>query len=141
MGALGGNAQGRSGAMMTDINVTPLVDVVLVLLVIMMMAATALASRTIPLELPRAQSGEANDSAPPLTVAVDEAGVLYIDQTRVDENALRARARERVSLPNASAVLAADGRARHETVVHVLELLRSERMARVAIVVRADGAP
>ena len=42
--------------------------------------------------------------------------------------------------PEVSAVLAADGKARHERVVHAMELLRGERVSKIAIVVRAEGA-
>ena len=125
-----------------DINVTPLVDVVLVLLVLMMVTATALAQKTIQVELPKARSGDTATPKKPLMVAVDESGALFVDTDRVDEAGIRARAREAVaSDPDVSAILAADGRARHETVVHALELLRGERVAKIAIVVRAEGTP
>ena len=130
---MGASKGGGSGDMLTEINVTPLVDVVLVLLVIMMATATALASRTIPVELPKAKSGESDGKKAPLTVAVDENGALFVERQHVDENELRRRARG-----VESAVLAADGRARHETVVHALELLRAERVAKIAIVVRSE---
>lgn len=134
----------NSGAMLTEINVTPLVDVVLVLLILMMVTATSLASKTIPVELPKAKSGSSDASERPLVVAVDENGAMFLDKDRADDNAVRARAREALAAANASsrqvnAVLAADGRARHEAVVHALEILRSERVAKIAIVVRAEA--
>ncbi|HVH47878.1 MAG TPA: biopolymer transporter ExbD [Labilithrix sp.] len=132
----------KSDGLMTEINVTPLVDVVLVLLVLMMVTATALAQKTIHVELPKARSGDAESAKKPLTVAVDEAGALFVDTDRVDESGLRARAREAFARDaQVSAVLAADGRARHETVVHALELLRGERISKIAIVVRAEATP
>lgn len=132
-----GAPSARDGALLTEINVTPLVDVVLVLLVIMMVTATAIASRTIPVELPRASTGEAAATKPPLTVAVDERGAMFVETAPVDDVELRRRARG-----VESAVLAADGRARHEQVVHALEILRGERVGKIAIVVRSDtGRP
>lgn len=129
-------------ALMTDINVTPLVDVVLVLLVLMMVTATAMAQKTIQVELPKARSGDADSSKKPLMIAVDESGALFVDTDRLDEAGVRARAREAVARDaQVSAVLAADGRARHENVVHALELLRGEHIAKIAIVVRAEGTP
>ena len=126
-------AGGGDGALLTEINVTPLVDVVLVLLILMMVTATTLASKTIPVDLPKAATGEgAKDAKPPFTLAIDESGAMFIEQTRADDGAVRARARSAES-----AVLAADGRARHEAVVHALELLRGEHVAKIAIVVRA----
>ena len=130
----------KGSGMMTDINITPLVDVVLVLLVLMMVTANAMANKSIPLELPRASSGQAETSKKPLHVSVDESGALFLDATRVDDAAFRAKAREAAAgNPQASAVLAADGRARHEAVVHALELLRGERISKIAIVVEATA--
>jgi len=129
----------KSDGMMTEINITPLVDVVLVLLVLMMVTATALAQKTIHVELPKARSGEVDAAKKPLLVALDETGALFVDTDRLDEAGVRARAREALARdPQLSAVLAADGRTRHEAVVHALELLRSERIAKIAIVVRAE---
>lgn len=137
------STQGGGGGLMTDINVTPLVDVVLVLLVLMMVTATAVAQRTIPVELPKAKSGEpAGAPRKPVVVAVDEGGRLFLgdDRTPVTEDAVRAQARASVAADaDVSAVLAADGRARHDAVVHALELLRGERVTKIAIVVRAEA--
>ncbi|HVJ91826.1 MAG TPA: biopolymer transporter ExbD [Labilithrix sp.] len=137
---MAGASQKGDGALMTEINVTPLVDVVLVLLVLMMVTATALAQKTIHVDLPKARSGETDPAKKPLSVSVDESGALYVDEDRLDEGGVRARAREALSRdPQVSAIVAADGRARHEAVVHALELLRSEHVTKIAIVVRAEG--
>jgi biopolymer transport protein ExbD len=125
------SSSNNASALLTDINVTPLVDVVLVLLVIMMATATALASRTIPVQLPKASTGATPDANKPLTIAVDESGALFVEQTRVTDAELRGHARGRET-----AIVAADGRTRHESVVHALEVLRSEHVARISIVVR-----
>ena len=69
-----GTSSRSDGALLTEINVTPLVDVVLVLLVLMMVTATSLASRTIPVELPKAKTGSPEPSDRPLVVADDERG-------------------------------------------------------------------
>ncbi len=136
------SSSSNDGTLVTEINVTPLVDVVLVLLVLMMVTATSLASKTIPVELPKAKSGSSESTERPLVVAVDESGAMFLDKERADDAMVRARAREALAAANASskqinAVLAADGRAKHEAVVHALELLRTERIAKIAIVVRA----
>ena len=135
-------SQNGGGGLMTEINVTPLVDVVLVLLVLMMVTSTALVQKTIPIELPKAKSGESSAPRKPLLVAVDEAGLLYLDSETIpsEPGVVRARAREALAADaDTSAVLAADGRARHEAVVRALELLRGERVTKIAIVVRAEG--
>jgi biopolymer transport protein ExbD len=129
----------KDQGLMTEINVTPLVDVVLVLLVLMMVTATALANKSISVELPKAKSAAKEDAVRPLVVSVDESGAMYVDTERVDDAALRARARAAAGAgPTASAVLAADGRARHEVVVHALEVLRGEQITRISILVRSE---
>ena len=125
------SSNNHSSGLLTDINVTPLVDVVLVLLVIMMATATALASRTIPVQLPKASTGATPDANKPLAVAVDESGAFFVEHTRVTDDELRAHARGRET-----AIVAADGRTRHESVVHALEILRGEHVAKISIVVR-----
>src|SRR5438105_4703434 len=92
----------------TGINVTPLVDVVLVLLVVLMVTATYLASRAIPVDLPRGKTGEA--TAAPLTVSLSAAGALYVDGAPSSEAELRQKlAVARRTDPEVRAVIAADG--------------------------------
>jgi biopolymer transport protein ExbD len=111
--------------LIASINVTPLVDVVLVLLVVLMVTATYLASHAIPVDLPKAETGETR--ATTLAVSVDAAGRLYLDGDEVDEAALATRLRAaRAARADLRAVIAADGAARHRTVVRVVDLLRRE---------------
>ena len=121
----------------TSINVTPLVDVVLVLLVVLMVTATYLASRSIPVDLPSGKTGEA--STAPLTVSVTKAGKMYVDGTPYDEAKLREKLKQaRASDPNLRAVIAADGDVAHRRVVSLIDLLRQERIERFAINIDAD---
>jgi biopolymer transport protein ExbD len=66
----------RPGEMIQGINVTPLVDIVLVLLIALMVAATHAVSHALPMELPRANTGESNDTGP-LTISVAADGRAY----------------------------------------------------------------
>ncbi len=121
----------------TGINVTPLVDVVLVLLVVLMVTATYLASRAIPVDLPTGKTGEA--SAAPLTVSLTKAGSLYVDGVPYSEAQLREKLKTaRDADPELRAVIAADGAVPHRRVVGVIDLLRQERVERFAINVDAD---
>jgi biopolymer transport protein ExbD len=121
----------------TGINVTPLVDVVLVLLVVLMVTATYLASRAIPVDLPRGKTGEA--TAAPLTVSLTKAGSLYVDGVPYSEPQLREKlAAARRSDPELRAVIAADGAVPHRRVVGLIDLLRQEHVERFAINVDAD---
>jgi biopolymer transport protein ExbD len=121
----------------TGINVTPLVDVVLVLLVVLMVTATYLASRSIPVDLPSGKTGEATTA--PLTVSLTKAGNLYVDGVPSTEAELRARlASARSREPELRAVIAADGAVPHRRVVGIIDLLRQEHVDRFAINVDAD---
>ncbi len=136
-GTLGG---GDEEPLITDINVTPLVDVVLVLLIILMVTATAIVSKTIPMDLPKASTGEPI-AAKTLAVSIDARGRLYLDRTPVALPELRRRVREaRRADPKVRALIAADGSVRHARVIEVMDLLRKEGVVRFAIHVKPDEA-
>ena len=73
--------------MITGINVTPLVDITLVLLVIMMVTASYIASKTIPMELPKSATGETTPTV--LAVSISSTGDMYLDAAPIDEAGLR----------------------------------------------------
>lgn len=121
----------------TGINVTPLVDVVLVLLVVLMVTATYLASKAIPVDLPTGKTGEA--STAPLTVSLTKTGSLYVDGVPCSEAQLRQKlSGARRSDPELRAVIAADGAVAHRQVIRVIDLLRQEHVDHFAINVDAD---
>jgi len=76
-----GSRRGRHRPM-SEINVTPMVDVMLVLLVIFMVAAPLL-TVGVQVDLPKAQAPEIRGSDEPLVVSVDAGGVLYLEDTVV----------------------------------------------------------
>ena len=124
-------------SMISGINVTPLVDVVLVLLVVLMVTATYLAARTIPVDLPKGATGEPTGVT--LAITVDEQGRTFLDGSDVSEDALRSRIRSaRAANAEVRAVIAADRDTRHKNVVGVIDLLRQERVNRFAINVEAS---
>jgi len=123
-------------SMISGINVTPLVDVVLVLLVVLMVTATYLASRTIPVDLPKGATGEPTGVT--LAITVDEQGKTYLDGALASEAQLRSRIKSaRATDPEVRAIIAADRDTRHKSVVGVIDLLRQERVNRFAINVEA----
>jgi biopolymer transport protein ExbD len=131
------SAHGNDDDIITGINVTPLVDITLVLLVILMVTASYVASKAIPLDLPKGATAEATPVT--LSVSIDKDGHTYLDAAPIDEAALRARIRAaRASDPETRAVIAADGRTSHAHVVHVMDLLRREEVTKFAINVEPE---
>lgn len=131
----GGAKMDEDESLITDINVTPLVDVVLVLLIILMVTATAIVSKTIPMELPQAATGEQTPAT--LAVSIDQAGKIFLDTIPVSIDELRAKVREsQEANPDLRAVIAADGRIAHSNVVQVIDVLRQEKVTKFAINVK-----
>ena len=81
--------QGRRRAPMSEINVTPLVDVMLVLLIIFMVTAALLVAG-VPIDLPESRAGPLDQQAKPVQVAIDGRGVITIDDAPVAEAELPA---------------------------------------------------
>ncbi|HEU4578025.1 MAG TPA: biopolymer transporter ExbD [Polyangiaceae bacterium] len=128
-----------------EINVTPLVDVMLVLLVIFLVASIYIVKDAIEVEVPKAASaGETLDST--LAIVIDREGRLYLNgRPTPDELFAQAckQASERDS--NAQAIIAADQNVKHGDVIRVIDLVRTNGLTRFAINVKPadilDGTP
>ena len=132
---MAGSTAFERGRVISGINITPLVDVVLVLLVVLMVTATYVVSKAIPMDLPRAATGEA--SAAMLAISVDEQGQLFLDAAPVSEDELRAALRKSGRAGETRVMIAADGSTAHRRVVRVLDLLRQEGVQHFAINVQS----
>jgi len=115
-----------------SINVTPLVDIVLVLLVVFMVTAKLIAQQGVPMDLPRAASAGATQAV--LTVSLDESGQVFTDGKPVasDEELRRIATDANRKNPALRTVLQASGSARHSKVLHVLDELRQCGVTRIA---------
>jgi biopolymer transport protein ExbD len=128
----------RGEDIISDINVTPLVDVVLVLLIIFMVTATYIVRQAIEVTLPRAaQAGETTGTT--LAVVLTRDGDVFLDGARVAEGELRAGVRAAAAKdPEARAVISADERALHGAVVRLIDVLKGEGVTRFAIHVERE---
>lgn len=124
--------------LIADINVTPLVDVVLVLLIIFMVTATYIVRASIEVDLPRAaHGGEAVGTV--LSVILTKDGQVFLDGVRRSEEELVARTRDAVRRDaEARVVISADRGALHGAVVHVIDLVRGAGATRFAIHVEKE---
>ncbi|HJL18526.1 MAG TPA: biopolymer transporter ExbD [Sandaracinaceae bacterium LLY-WYZ-13_1] len=130
----GGAQQGDDDEIITAINVTPLVDIVLVLLIILMVTASYIVSKSIPMDLPNAQSGEEGAEPRTLTVSIDEGGQLYVDAEEASWDELEAAARRLAAEEDEPrAVIAADRDTTHGEFIRVVDVLRNAGVVRYAI--------
>ncbi len=81
-GGRGHRRRGRHHALMSEINVTPMVDVMLVLLIIFMVAAPLL-TVGVPIDLPETQAKAMNSDTQPITVSINEEGKVYLQETEI----------------------------------------------------------
>jgi biopolymer transport protein ExbD len=129
---MAGSAQSDDDEIISAINVTPLVDIVLVLLIVLMVTSSYLVNKSINVELPKAATGEA--TTPTLSISLDIAGKLYLDGQVTDEAALQQRIRASYQADHdVKAVISADGRVTHGQVVSIIDLLRKEKVTKFAI--------
>jgi biopolymer transport protein ExbD len=132
--------EGEDG-MIAAINVTPLVDITLVLLIIFMVTATYVVRASIQVDLPRAAAG-GETVGPTLAFALDREGQLFLDGTPATLDAARDAVRSAVARsPEARALISADRAVSHGRVIEVIDLVKREGLTRFAIdVERAEGA-
>ena len=117
--------ESQSEEEITGINITPLVDVMLVLLVIFMVTTSYLDQSGIAIELPPASTGIANKQG--VTISIDRDGNRYYQQKEVSDAELVELLRSRSGQTNSERVnIEADRRAPHGKVVAVIDLLRTQ---------------
>jgi biopolymer transport protein ExbD len=139
MGAAVSGTRRRRGGIV-GINVTPMVDVVLVLLVIMMVSATYIVSQALKVELPKSASTDESVSTP-VQVTITKDNKVFFNQQPVDGDedltrrlaGARSKEGEGVNL-----VVSADAEARHGSVVHVIDLAKQQGITKFAINVQSD---
>lgn len=119
--------------LISDINVTPLVDIVLVLLIIFMVTATYIVRASIEVELPRAaHGGEATGTI--LSVVLTRDGEVFLDGVRRSDEELVLHTKEAIARDaDARVVISADRGALHGAVVHVIDLVKGAGATRFAI--------
>ncbi len=132
--ASSGGRRGRQP--IVGINVTPMVDVVLVLLVIMMVSATYIVQQSMRVSLPTTSTSDGS-VASIAAVTITSEGRTFFGDEEVTEAALVERLREAGRAPDTTLIVSADEHAEHGVVVHVMDLARAEGIGSFAINVEA----
>jgi len=119
---------------MSDINMTPLIDVMLVLVVIFILTAPLLAS-SIRLDLPRSDAAQPGNTPAAITIVVDAAGVTYLDDQAVTPLALMQKLQEaRQRSAETEVQLRADQTVPYGRIVEVMGVAQQAGLARIAFV-------
>ncbi len=119
---------------MSEINVTPLVDVMLVLLVIFILTAPLLTS-SIKLDLPKADAPKAASTPSFVTLVVDRSGQVFLDEKPMALDALRSRLTQIAALnPETEVQLRADETVAYGKVVEVMGLAQTAGLSRIGFV-------
>jgi biopolymer transport protein ExbD len=129
---MAGGAQSEGDDAITGINVTPLVDVVLVLLIIFMVTWKNIVSQSVPLDLPKAASGTDIQVVFSVTMAAD--GTAQVDGKAIanDDAVLPLAQTAHEKNPELRAVIKADSAVPHGRVIHVLDLLKQGGVSKIA---------
>jgi len=130
--------RGRRGAL-SEINVTPLVDVMLVLLIVFMISAPLL-TVGVPVELPKTEAGAMRDQTEPLTVSIRADGGLYVQDQNVPFAALSPRLKAMAGGATSRPIyVRADGRATYAVVAQVMAALSTSGFTSINLITDTGG--
>ena len=128
----------ESGRPITDINVTPLVDITLVLLIIFMVTTTYIVNPTIKIDLPKAATGT-EQTRTTLALSLTSDGGIYLNGERSEEAAItRYIGAELPKNPELQAIIAADKVVPHGTVVRMIDIVKRAGVRKFAINVESS---
>jgi biopolymer transport protein ExbD len=136
---------GDDGDVISDINVTPLVDIMLCLLVIFMVTTSYVVADSLKVDLPEASTGDATEpSVVMLTFTVEKdtgARQLYLNGEKADEAGLRAHLQKikAEGKKDVQAVIAADKSASHGEVIHLIDVVKQEGIIKFALNIESGG--
>ncbi len=127
------NLGSSSDDAITDINITPFVDIILVVLIIFMVTATYIVAPSIKVNLPEASTGDSTENSS-LGLTLSAEGSLYLNGEETSEAALRTFIqKETARVDEVTALIAADSEVDHGRVVWLIDLVKQEGIAKFAI--------
>ena len=135
------NGRSRRGrrAALSEINVTPLVDVMLVLLTIFMISAPLLTAG-VPLQLPKTEAGAMQDQSQPITVSIRSDGSIFLNETQTPFAALSPALVDMAGQGPAKPIyVRADGRAPYAIVAQVMAALSSSGFTSINLITDTGG--
>lgn len=130
---MAGKLGGSEDDAIVDINITPLVDIILVVLIIFMVTATYIVAPSIKVNLPDAATGEATDISS-LGLQLTSDGKLHLDGEEISEADLRGILQEELATSDeVTCLIAADTDVPHGRVVWLIDVVKQEGISKFAI--------
>jgi biopolymer transport protein ExbD len=137
---MAGDVGAGKGKGLVAINVIPLVDIMLVLLIIFMVTAVVQSVKNVPVQMPKAATGVGGPSTA-IQLSLDRSGILHLDGQVVNRANAQRMLRESMRRDSTVQVLiSADEALNYSRVVEVLDLIRLAGVGRYALKVRAVSA-
>ncbi|MBB3809055.1 ExbD/TolR family protein [Pseudochelatococcus contaminans] len=134
----GGRRRGRAPGVISEINMTPFIDVMLVLLIIFMVAAPMMVVG-VPLDLPQTAAKPLNMEQKPLTVSVSADGRVYVLDTELSDGAIVERLREVAPAGEEERIYVRGAKAvNYGRVAEVMALITAAGFKKVALVTEPD---
>ena len=125
---------GRRYRPMAEINVTPMVDVMLVLLVIFMITAPLL-TVGVPVDLPKTEAAQINEAVEPLVISINSEGAVFIQETETDVDALIPRLQAITgSKPETRIFVRGDKSIAYGKIMEVMGLVSAAGYSKVALI-------
>ena len=147
-GLIGGSGRQRNGGSrqaayrpMSEINVTPLVDVMLVLLIVFMVAAPLL-TVGVPVDLPKAQAPAINENKEPLVVTVNAEGKIFLQETVLEADDTLVPRLQAITHnnPEASIYVRGDRAINYGRVLEVMSMISAAGFSKVSLVAESPGS-
>jgi biopolymer transport protein ExbD len=132
-----GSGGGRR-AIVSGINVTPLVDVCLVLLIILMVSSTYIVAQSLKIQLPKSHATDGQADKPATVTLMKTGGLRWNDHDSNEEEIARELKKAADADPETNLVVSADKEVQHGRVVHILDLAKLAGITKFAINVQAE---
>lgn len=126
--AMGSN----DGDMMSEINVTPLVDVMLVLLVVFIITAPLLAPQSLKINLPKTDSVQSNEKPQKVSLVVDAQGNIEMDRMHVSDEGLAETLRQRAADPQFQLQIEADDAVNYGRVAQLMAIAQKAGVSKLS---------
>ena len=135
-GTLGGGG-GKRG-LVSGINVTPLVDVCLVLLIILMVSSTYIVAQSLKIQLPKSHTSDGTAEKPATVTLLKSGGMRWNDKDATEEEVQKELKAAADADPETNLVVSADREVQHGRVVHLLDIAKLAGITKFAINVQTE---